>query len=510
MSKFLEVVAKKPIEPDASAWRLINQPQGASPGFLSLVLGYAYAITFLIGCGETVERQPIAVTPIALETPAEEIGFRLMGVGSCTASGCHGGAKPHEIVGSEYNIWISSDPHSQAHSVLYDDVSLEMVRRLDGVKFDQAKPPYEDQRCLTCHSTTFAAAANPDVDVTTDGVGCEACHGPAEGWLAQHHLPTFDDAKREQLGMWNTKDIYSRAQICASCHVGSPGREVNHDLIAAGHPRLQFEMGAYLQALPKHWDEGKDRARTGGNFEFLTWSLGQTATSRAALKQLEHRATHGEVWPELSEWSCGACHHDLLDTAQRQSSIDAAGGLSGKTIRWDDWNHHLVREHAGLIASALGNSGAADELQQQLAELAKQAGSLDADRTKVAEAARAMGESVDAWAEQLRATKIDLKVVDTLMRSITQTYQRGLTDTSEAMLVYDALATLQQTRLDTLSLQNQELSEADRQITASLAAVFEALTKVDPSPIAELTRLQAMTTQLAELAKLLQYEEVQP
>jgi hypothetical protein len=464
----------------------------------------------LIGCDETVEQEPIAVTSVALETPVEEIGFRLVGVGSCTASGCHGGAKPHEILGSEYNIWISSDPHSQAHSVLYDDVSLEMVRRLDGAKFDPAKPPYEDQRCLTCHSTTFAAAANPDVDVTTDGVGCEACHGPAEDWLAEHHLPGFDAAKREQLGMWNTKDIYSRAQICASCHVGSPGREVNHDLIAAGHPRLQFEMGAYLQALPKHWDERKDREQFGGNFEFLTWALGQTATSRAALKQLEYRATHGTVWPELSEWSCGACHHDLLDTAQRQNSVAAAGGLSGKTIRWDDWNHHLVREHAGLIASALGKSGVADDLQQQLAELAKQAGSLNADRMKVAEGARAMGENVDAWAEQLRAAKFDLNTVDEMMRSVVQTYQRGLTDTSEAMLVYDALATLQQTRLDTLALQNQDPSETDRQITTNLAAMFEALTKVDSAPIAELTRLQAMKVQLTELAKLLQQQEVHP
>jgi hypothetical protein len=507
MSKTLEVVAKNPIEPDASAWRLIYQPQCASTRFLKLVLGCAYTIMALIGCGESNTTKPIVINQVALETPTEELGFRLMGVGSCTASGCHGGAKPHEIVGSEYNIWISSDPHSQAHTVLYDDVSLEMVRRMDGAKFDPTKPPYEDQRCLTCHSTTFAAAANPYVDVTTDGVGCEACHGPAEGWLAEHHLPTFDDAKREQLGMWNTKDIYSRAQICASCHVGSPGREVNHDLIAAGHPRLQFEMGAYLQAVPKHWDERKDREQFGGNFEFLTWALGQTATSRAALKQLEHRATHGTVWPELSEWSCGACHHDLLDTAQRQNSVAAAGGLSGKTIRWDDWNHHLVREHAGLIASALGKSGSADELQQQLAELTKQAGSLNADRTKVATAARAMGENLDAWAEQLHAAKVDLNTVDTLMRSIVQTYQRGLTDTSEAMLVYDALVTLHQTRLDTLSVQNQEPSEIDRQITASLAQMFETLTKVDPSPIAELTRLQAMTTQLADLAKLLQQQE---
>ena len=330
------------------------------------------------GCSENQSDPNIKVTTVALnaEISAEEIGWRLTGVGSCTASGCHGGTKRHQNGGNEYNIWISADPHAQAHSVLYDDRSLKMVQNLDGAEFNAAVPPYEDERCLNCHSTTFASAVDDAGDIVSDGVGCEACHGPAEGWLAEHFLPGFDAADRERLGMWDTKSLYSRAQICASCHVGSPGREVNHDLIAAGHPRLQFEMGAYLQALPKHWDERRDRERAGGNFEFLTWALGQTATSSAAAKQLEHRATHGTVWPELSEWSCGACHHDLADSESRQDALAAAGGLSAQTIRWDDWNHHLIREHAGLIGSALGKSGSADPLQQQLAELSKVAGSL--------------------------------------------------------------------------------------------------------------------------------------
>ncbi|MDZ4658404.1 MAG: multiheme c-type cytochrome [Bythopirellula sp.] len=463
----------------------------------------------LVGCSEQTTSTAVRVTTVALETaPAgEEIGWRLTGVGSCTASGCHGSAKPHEILGSEYNIWISADPHAQAHSVLYDDQSLQMVQKLDGNKFNPAVPPYEDQRCLTCHSTTFAAAVDEAGEIVTDGVGCEACHGPAEGWLAEHYLPGFDDAARERLGMWDTKDLYSRAQICASCHVGSPGREVNHDLIAAGHPRLQFEMGAYLQALPKHWDERRDRERSGGNFEFLTWALGQTATSRAALMQLEHRAAQGPIWPELSEWSCGACHHDLLDTAKRQETLAATGGLSGQTIRWDDWNHHLVREHAGLIASALGKSGSADKLQEQLAEMAKLAGSLSADRQQVAAAARATGAELDAWAKQIQAAPVDLNALNSLMRSLVQTYERGVADTSEAMLVYDALATLQQSRLDTLALKNIKPTQLDQAITANLAQMFDALTKADNTPIAELTRVQNMTTELTELAKLLQQQE---
>ncbi len=461
------------------------------------------AILNLNGCAE--KPLPIKLTPVALEAEpkAEEIGWRLVGVGSCTASGCHGNAKPNEILGSEYNIWISADPHAQAHSTLYSDESLKMVQKLDGDQFDPSVPPYEDKRCLTCHSTTFAPAVNEAGQVVTDGVGCEACHGSAAGWLAEHYLPGFDAANRERLGMWDTKNLYSRGQICASCHVGSPGREVNHDLIAAGHPRLRFELGAYLQALPKHWDERKDRARFDGNYEFLAWVLGQTAASRAAVKQLEYRAAQGPIWPELSEWSCGACHHDLLDEAYRQDRAAAAGLLSGQTIRWDDWNHHLVREQAGLIASALNQSGNADSLQQQLAELARTAGSLKADRQEIAAKARAVGEELDAWAKKVQTAPVDLLAIENLMNSFAETYQRGVGDIDEAMLVYDALATLQQARLDTLALKQQKPDAVDEAVTASLAKIFELLTKENKTSGDEFNRRSDMQAQLAEFARLL-------
>jgi hypothetical protein len=460
----------------------------------------------LLACSEPFDKPATQFTPVALQTAntTEVIGSKLVGVGSCTASGCHGNGKPNEIAGSEYNIWISADPHSRAFSVLYDDRSVKMLQQLDGKTNGADVSPHEDQRCLACHSSTFAAPLDSAGDVVSDGVGCEACHGPAEGWLTEHYRPGFDAAARHRLGIWDTKGIYSRAQICTSCHVGGPGREVNHALVAAGHPRLQFEMGAYLQALPKHWDERADRDRSGGSFEFLTWMLGHTATSKAALEQLERRSTNAAVWPELSEWSCGACHHDLLDTASRQDSLASSGGLSGKTIRWDDWNHHLVREHAGLIASALGNQGSANDLQQQLAEVARIAGGLRSDRELVATAAREASKTLDTWARLIQSADINLATVDALMRSLTDTYVRGVADTSEAMLVYDALATLQQTRLDKLTFEKKPPDDVDQAITASLAAMYESLTKKDDTPIAEITRIQSVAAHLTDLARLLE------
>ena len=472
----------------------------------------------LSGCSQETDRHSIEFTRVALESeeslseivpPGEPLGPRLVGVGSCTASGCHGGAQPDQIVGSEYNIWISADPHSQAHSVLYDDESLKIVQRLDGSSWNAELPPFEAPRCVNCHSTTFAPAVNPAGEVLTDGVGCEACHGPAEDWVATHFDPGLSDADRRRMGMWNTKDLFSRAQICASCHVGGPGREVNHDMIAAGHPRLQFEMGAYLQALPKHWDERLDREHSGDSFEFLVWALGQTATSQAAVKQLAERASHGKVWPELSEWSCSACHHNLLDSVPRQRTLAKTGGLSGRAIRWDDWNHHVVRATADEITASLGIDQSTTSLSENMSALSELAGSLSADRIEIAEAARKLDDQLDNWAKQLVQKPIDLKVLDDLMHSLVQNYASvGVIDSSQAMLVYDALASIQQSRLDMLARKKTQPSALDTAITDKLADIYISLTEENPAPDAEITRAKKTNAQIAELSQLLQSSEV--
>lgn len=153
-----------------------------------------------LGCADRSPSEAVEVTPVVQpnEPAAEQVGWRLVGVGACTSSGCHGGSKPNQIVGSEYNIWIAEDPHAQAYSVLYDDRSLRMVQLLDGPDWDPTRGAHEDQRCLSCHSTTFAPARNQAGEVFSDGVGCEACHGPAEGWLSEHYRDKFPDGAKPQ------------------------------------------------------------------------------------------------------------------------------------------------------------------------------------------------------------------------------------------------------------------------------------------------------------------------
>src|SRR5260221_620832 len=83
----------------------------------------------------------------------------------------------------------------------------------------------------------------------------EACHGPATGWLGYH---VTKDAKHEESvkrGMYDTKDVVKRTEKCLTCHLGTSEKFVDHEMIAAGHPDLVFELEAFSAAMPRHWKE---------------------------------------------------------------------------------------------------------------------------------------------------------------------------------------------------------------------------------------------------------------
>ncbi len=280
-----------------------------------------------------------------------------IGSSSCAARACHGNPSlsPGREWNSSYGVWAAKDPHAQAFSVLFTPESKRMATAL-GLA-DASKV----ERCLACHSlpvagTRAGAALNGADSLLADGVGCEACHGPAENYLAAHTMRGWQQlgaARFEpKFGMQNTADIAARAQMCAGCHVGQPDakggpwRDVNHDLIAAGHPRLNFEFSAYMAALPPHWNVQKDKSR----FEELhSWIAGQIATSSAAVRLLESRAVAAKSdatgavnrdsliassWPELSEYDCYACHHGLGGKSWRQdiNALDLAKPPRGQAM----------------------------------------------------------------------------------------------------------------------------------------------------------------------------------
>ncbi len=260
---------------------------------------------------------------VGLAAGSDDPGW--IGVGSCAATACHGGRRePLDLKGSEYSFWGSYDPHTRAFSVLFDDRSRRIEKNLKKLADIDTARPFENDLCLKCHvhqeyDTTARRPGLPSFE-NADGVGCESCHGPAARYLVPHAQAGWpglsDRQKLEGFGMRPTKDLLARGQICAECHVGKGAADVNHDLIAAGHPRLGFEYGSQLAKLPKHWRTRDDRARH-PDYEAKVWALGQISTARAALGLLEARAIRAipddsaSPWPEFAEYSCFSCHHDL-------------------------------------------------------------------------------------------------------------------------------------------------------------------------------------------------------
>jgi hypothetical protein len=235
--------------------------------------------------------------------------FKLVGTGSCAGRACHGAIEPLRQDGvrqNEFTIWVSRDPHARAYQVLSDPRSQRLVRNLYG---PGAKPAGETPLCLKCH------AADPDAPhaatfSAADGVGCESCHGPAERWLRLHALPDWSKKtaqEKKDLGMWPLHSAVERAETCVRCHVGSAAADVNHDLIGAGHPRMEFEFAAYFANLPRHWVEKPPPPGA----EAQAWAVGQVVSARAALELLAARAAPSRPWPEFAEYNCFACHHDL-------------------------------------------------------------------------------------------------------------------------------------------------------------------------------------------------------
>lgn len=295
---------------------------------------------------------------IAEDTP------KLVGSASCATAACHGGLTGHKFVGSEFPIWSSRDPHSRAYSVLLNDLSKQMAELLK-----LPKPAHESAVCLNCHSPATSA----DSKLSTisgrqplDGVDCEQCHGPAERWLTEHVRTDWKPRSAEdkqRRGYRDLTDVLTRANACADCHVGGPGRDVNHDLIAAGHPRLFFELSTFHANWPKHWPEEVDAKRhsleidiakrgtlTGSVFEARLWAVGQVVTAQRSLELLSQRAELAKQeptkWPELAEWNCFACHHDLQSASWWQSKDQTK--RPRVSFGWNAWPYAMLEPLARM------------------------------------------------------------------------------------------------------------------------------------------------------------------
>ena len=292
------------------------------------------------------------------------------GSGSCSATACHGNITPlppkiSTVWRSEHTTWISDDCAFACVSGLVRQAFGTNRANLAGAG-GNVKRASEDIRCLACHTTPCRLSSmTATAWMNADGVGCESCHGPSARWIGPHTTEGWTEwspQAKADLGFKETKSLVHRAKICADCHVGRRSRDglvdrdVNHDLIAAGHPRLNFEFSAYLANMPPHWSEkepnptpaARNPALVAADFPARAWVIGRLVTAKAAMELLEARAAAAESrmapWPEFTEYGCFSCHHDLRDQACAAGLVRPApmparcAGLPGRSPKSTTWS----------------------------------------------------------------------------------------------------------------------------------------------------------------------------
>ena len=338
---------------------------------------------------------------------AEESPF--VGSQTCNSVSCHGRSEPRRdslgIGGAslqEFLLYSRRDPHAAAAKRLVSPEFLSILRRLTEAKGGPSAAEVY-QQCAQCHDPEgMAAAANAKEPllplevghgISARGIQCESCHGGAKDWLATHSQRDLSRSLLSTAGMRDTKKLQVRAELCASCHVGSAEKNVTHDMLAAGHPPLRFELAAYHRKLTSHdssgkqshWNDARERIDT-KDFEVKLWEAGQIASAAASLTLLEgraHRAALDEKermgvsfapWPEFAEYDCFRCHQRLQPVSENGKTTETSRS------EWVGWNLSLV--------AALTDSR---ELKALRAEMKK---SFASEPSRVAEQAAAARKSL--------------------------------------------------------------------------------------------------------------------
>ena len=244
---------------------------------------------------------------------ADPKGIKYLGGGSCGGTGCHSedvkNPKPVKEPGhDEATIWKENDGHARA----YEDkvkkrkglLNKDTAKIVAKLKLD--KPAGESPRCLACHALTGFSNAESKVRIPldftkdvaaddvakgrfkpNDGVSCDACHGPSEKYLTPHQTVGWTEKMRkstdsaklyDEWGLYNTKDLHFRANVCVSCHL-----RIDPDMVDAGHPVPTFELDDKSHGKWMHWRPNGDY------FGPKAWAMGQFTCVREAALQLDER-----------------------------------------------------------------------------------------------------------------------------------------------------------------------------------------------------------------------------
>ncbi len=83
--------------------------------------------------------------------------------------------------------------------------------------------------------------------------------------------------------MKDTRNVIDRTNLCLECHLGTKEKFVDHEMIAAGHPDLYFELDSFSAVMPRHWKVPRESASgksVGSAWPVRAWAVGQAVQLR--------------------------------------------------------------------------------------------------------------------------------------------------------------------------------------------------------------------------------------
>ena len=313
----------------------------------------AAAIGFTVGLGQSND---------ATAAAAQSNANTHVGVASCGGTTCHGRQEADGAVVRQDELMRWQEPssatgsHSRAYAVLTNPRSQRIAYEL-GIG-----NPASAAMCLGCHSDYVPASRRGPRFQLSDGVSCESCHGGAgggdTGWLASHYAVGNTHAANVSRGLYPLEDPRARASMCLNCHFGSTaeGQFVNHQIMAAGHPRLVFELDLF-STLQQHHDEDGDYARRKGRTNHVRmWAVGQaTALERSlTLFQNQRFGTEG-LFPEFFFFDCHTCHRRIYDdpNARPTGIANPSRPIPNGFPSYQDENMIMLAAAARVVAPSL-------------------------------------------------------------------------------------------------------------------------------------------------------------
>lgn len=313
---------------------------------IAIALGAAFVAALLL----------ILNFPPATAQPATSGGGTYVGVATCGGTTCHGRSEADGEIVRQDELMLWQDPasaagaHSRAWAVLREPRSRAIAQRL-GIGEASGAP-----MCLGCHATP--AGRRGIRFQTSDGVGCESCHGPASNWLTTHYAVGGTHANNVARGLVPLENPRARAAQCLDCHFGSadPGQFVTHRIMAAGHPRISFELDLF-STLQQHHNADRDYGeRKGRSDGTRMWAIGQAMALERSLTLFSTGLGSEGLFPEFYFFDCHSCHRRISDDPRFRPGALANPGrpIPSGMPPYNDENMIMLAAAARVVAPALG------------------------------------------------------------------------------------------------------------------------------------------------------------